>query len=98
MLIFLQLIVVATEEEQINVKLFNQLCLKYNVNIIQTTPSRFSAFLSDNSSLKFLDNITDILVGGEPFPITLLNKFKSLTKANIYLHLLVMVLFIIQKI
>lgn len=77
-------VVIATEEEQNNAKFFNSLCLKYNVNMIQSTPSRFSAFLSSSNDLNFLDNITDIMVGGEPFPVTLLNKFKSLSKARIY--------------
>lgn len=77
-------LIIATEEDQTNVKLFNSLCLKYNVNMIQTTPSRFLAFLEDSKYLNFLDNITDIMVGGEPLSSILLNKFHSLTKAKIY--------------
>ena len=79
-------IVIANENEQTDLGLFNELCQKNKVNIIQTTPSRFQIMLSDNSKLDYLKNITDILVGGEAFPRTLLNKLKKLTSSqtNIY--------------
>ena len=77
-------IVIANENEQINVNLFNKLCITNNVNIIQTTPSRFQFLISDNKELDYLNNITDILIGGESFPKTLLKKLKELSHANIY--------------
>ena len=77
-------IVVATENEQNDIRLFNALCLKNNVNIIQTTPSRFQVLISNSNELNYLESITDILVGGESFPKMLLEKLQQLTKANIY--------------
>ena len=77
-------IVVATENEQNNIRLFNALCLKNNVNIIQTTPSRFQVLISNLNELDYLEGITDILVGGESFPKMLLGKLHQLTHANIY--------------
>lgn len=77
-------IVVATENEQNDIRLFNALCLKNNVNIIQTTPSRFQVLISNLNELDYLEGITDILVGGESFPKMLLEKLQQLTKANIY--------------
>lgn len=77
-------IVVATENEQNDIRLFNALCLKNNVNIIQTTPSRFQVLISNLNELDYLEGITDILVGGESFPKMLLGKLQQLTKANIY--------------
>ena len=77
-------IVIANEYEQTNASLFNELCLKNKVNIIQTTPSRFQILISETNSIDYLKNITDILVGGESFPKTLLHKLQDLSSANIY--------------
>lgn len=79
-------IVIATEEEQNNISAFNILCLKNNVNIIQTTPSRYQALISDSNELDYFRTLTDILIGGEPLPPVLLSKLKSLSnsRANIY--------------
>ena len=77
-------LVIANEFEQNNADLLSDLCLKNNVNMIQTTPSRFNMLLNNNGSKEFLKTITDILVGGESVPITLLQHFKSLTNAQIY--------------
>ncbi|MBQ3145142.1 MAG: amino acid adenylation domain-containing protein [Clostridia bacterium] len=77
-------IIIANEKEQTNVSLFNKLCIENDVNIIQTTPSRFQFLISDSSNLDYFNNITDILVGGEPFPKLLLTQLKTLSSANIY--------------
>ena len=79
-------IVIANENEQNDIRLFNSLCLKNNVNIIQTTPSRFQVLISNSNELDYLKNITDILVGGEAFPKALLNNLKKVlsSNANIY--------------
>lgn len=77
-------IVIANENEQNDARSFNSLCLENNVNIIQTTPSRFQVLISNSNELNYLEGITDILVGGESFPKMLLEKLQQLTKANIY--------------
>lgn len=77
-------VVIANETEQKDVASFNSLCQKYNVNMLQTTPSRLSAFLDNSKELGYLSNLTDILVGGEPLPETLLKKLKQLSNAKIY--------------
>ena len=77
-------IVIANENEQTNIKLFNKLCLKNRINIIQTTPSRFQILISDVSEFEYLKNISDILIGGESFPQYLLEKIKKISSANIY--------------
>jgi len=77
-------IVLANESEQNVPSKVNSLCLKHNVDMIQTTPSRFNILLSDTSSLDYFKNLKDILVGGEPLSESLLTNFKNLTKANIY--------------
>src|SRR5699024_6197783 len=49
-------VVIANEQEQNIASDLNKICKNYNVNMIQTTPSRFNALISEDSS--FLDNIT----------------------------------------
>lgn len=70
-------VVIANEQEQNITYDLNKLCLKYNVNIIQTTPSRFNILLEDTNNLKFMNNITDLIVGGESLPKSLLHKFNK---------------------
>ena len=77
-------VVIANEFEQKDASAFNRLCLHNNVSMIQTTPSRFLAFLEDSSCLEYLKNITDIMIGGESLPENLLVKLKHLSNAKIY--------------
>ena len=77
-------VVIANEEEQTNVKSFNEMCIKNNVNIVQTTPSRIQTFMLNNNYLDFMKNATHILIGGEPFPKNLLNEIKVISKCKIY--------------
>ena len=76
-------IVLANENEQNMPIKLNELCIKHHVDIIQTTPSRYNILLNSNN-YKFLENVKDILVGGEVLGEVLLSKMRSVTKANIY--------------
>ena len=77
-------LVVANELEQNMPALLNKLCLENNVNMIQTTPSRYSVIFEDTNNLKFLKNITDILVGGESLNEKILANMKKHSKARIF--------------
>lgn len=77
-------LVIANEYEQNSAKALNKLCRKYLVNMIQTTPSRFSEFITDNKNIGFLKIMKDIMVGGEPISYSLLESLSNLTRANIY--------------
>ena len=77
-------LVVANEEEQNTPAVLNKLCLENKVNIIQTTPSRYSVIFEEKNNLKFLDNITDILVGGEAVNEKIISTMKKYTKAKIF--------------
>ena len=79
-----QTLVVANESEQTMPVLLNKLCLENNVNMIQTTPSRYSVLFEDTQNLKFLKNITEILVGGEAVNDKILANMKKYSKAKIY--------------
>lgn len=77
-------VVIATEDEQTSIEKFNKLCIKNNVDIIQTTPSRMQTFLASSENLDFVKNLTHILIGGEPFPSSLLKDLKQISKCKIY--------------
>lgn len=77
-------VVLASNDEQNSPILLNELCKKNKVDIIQTTPSKFNFLISDESNLDYVKNMKVILLGGEPFPLNLLNKLKKLTDARIF--------------
>ena len=77
-------LVVANESEQNIPALLNKLCLENKVNIIQTTPSRYSVIFEEANNIQFLDNITDILVGGEALNHKILTNMKKYSKAKIF--------------
>ncbi len=77
-------LVLANEKEQNLASYLNTLCLDNKVSIMQTTPSRYLKMLNEDDNLPFLHNLTDIVAGGEPFPIKLLNYFNDNLTANIF--------------
>lgn len=75
-------IVLANEQEQNDQILLNSLCLENKVNMIQTTPSRMKKLTSNIEYCVYFKYITDILVGGESFPYTLLKHLKKVAHTN----------------
>ena len=79
--------VLSNESEQnIGFKL-NELCNKYDVDMIQTTPSRFKLLINSTEDLSFFDKISIVMVGGEPLPAELIeffNKYPNITLFNMY--------------
>ncbi len=77
-------IVIANETEQNIPKALNELCIKNNVKMLQTTPSKMSLLLSDPNNLDYIKNLSTIMLGGESFPYKLLQQLKSITDSKIY--------------
>ena len=78
-------VVLANETEQSNLEAFNSLCLKNNVNMMQSTPSRVNAFFPDDGlGIEYTKSMTDVIAAGEPFPMHLLEKIRLHSTANIY--------------
>lgn len=75
-------IVLANEQEQNDQVLLNSLCLENKVNMIQTTPSRMKKLTANVEYCVYFKYITDILVGGESFPYTLLKHLKRVAHTN----------------
>lgn len=77
-------LVIANQEQQLIPVALADLIRQHKVNILQCTPSRMQMLLSDNHFAPALKTITDIVLGGEPFPETLLQKIKSICSARIF--------------
>lgn len=77
-------LVIADELESKNPKLLSAIIKKYKISKILTTPSRIDLLFSDVNYLDSLSSIKEFILGGEPFPKTLLTKLKQHTKAKIY--------------
>ena len=76
--------VLANEEEQHIPSLLNELCIKNNVNMIQTTPSRYSLIMEEGQNVEFFKNITDILVGGEAVTEQIVSEMRQYSNARIF--------------
>ena len=77
-------IVLANENEQRNPKLMAKLILDNNVDMVQMTPSRMQLLLNHDKELYSLKNVKIIMVGGEVFPLSLLQILQKKTTAKIY--------------
>ena len=71
-------VIIAGNEEQNNPILLSKICKKNKVSVIQTTPSRFNLLMADENNLDFIKKMSIILLGGEPFPLKLLNRIKAI--------------------
>ena len=71
-------VVIAGNDEQNNPILLSRICKKNKVSVIQTTPSKFNLLISDENNLDFIRKMSIILLGGEPFPLKLLNRLKQI--------------------
>ncbi|HEX9062541.1 MAG TPA: amino acid adenylation domain-containing protein, partial [Clostridia bacterium] len=77
-------VVIADEREQMEPCALRKVVVKNNVKMMQTTPSRMQMILNDTDSLDFLKDLSEIMIGGEAFPETLLTELKKHTNARIY--------------
>lgn len=77
-------IVLANEDEQRNPKLMAKLIQDNAVDMVQMTPSRMQLLLNHDKELTCLKNVKRIMIGGEPFPISLLKTLQEKTNSKIY--------------
>ena len=78
-------IILANNDEQNNPILLNKLCIKYNAEVIQTTPSKFKFLMSDPENIDFIKNMKIISLAGEPFTTDLYKQIKEIaTHAKIF--------------
>ncbi len=76
-------LVLSNEKEQLDSSLLNSLCIKNNVDIIQTTPTKLRLLTSDNNNLEYIKNMKKVLLGGETLPEDYIKKLKKITNSSI---------------
>ena len=77
--------ILLSDEEQAKFQSkLNGLLMEYPTDIIQTTPTKMKALISDNSQLNYLKKVKAIILGGEAFDINLYEQLKRLTCAQIF--------------
>ena len=77
-------IVIATENEQLDPKLLSDIIVQNRIEMLQITPSRLQLLLSDKRYRPCLEHLTEIMIGGEALPESLLEEVRKLTRAKIY--------------
>ena len=83
-MIYGQDIVLATNEEIKNPWKLMQLIMNNKIDYIQMTPSRIRQLQMIDKEFKFLKNVKSIFIGGENFPLYLLDELKKYTTCEIY--------------
>lgn len=78
------IVFLADEYEQNNPRLMAKLIRDNLVDMIQFTPSRMQLLLNYDQNLSSLKSVSEIMIGGEIFPVSLLQKLKLNTTAKIY--------------
>ncbi|HBP65515.1 MAG TPA: non-ribosomal peptide synthetase [Desulfosporosinus sp.] len=77
-------VIIANEEEQTIPKYLFDLIVKHQVKVLQATPSRMKLILSEKQGRECLNDLSHLLITGEPFPAHLLPQLKLVTQAEIY--------------
>jgi amino acid adenylation domain-containing protein len=77
-------IVIASEQEQLNPMLLSEVIIQNRIEMLQITPSRLQLLLSDEHYRSCFENLTEIMIGGEALPESLLGEVRKLTRAKIY--------------
>ncbi|PHS10315.1 MAG: hypothetical protein COA88_02400 [Kordia sp.] len=77
-------IIIASEEQQKDSELLNQLILDAGIDYLQTTPSRLQLLKYDKLAEKSLKKIDVLMVGGEALPKSLFNEIKNIEGLRIF--------------
>ena len=77
-------IVIAKDSEMNDPEALGRLMRAYDAGFLAMTPSRMTAYLENETFRNALFHAESLVLGGERFPETLLQKLKKLTNARIY--------------
>ena len=77
-------VIFGNEDEQRNPELMAKLIQDNDVDMIQMTPSRMQLMINHDKELTCLKKVKEIMIGGEPFPLSLLRTLQEKTSAKIY--------------
>lgn len=77
-------IVIASNLQQRDGVAIENLIAKFNINMLQMTPSHLKLLLSGDQSTSLLKGVKSMMIGGEAFPIELLKELQEVYKGQIY--------------
>jgi len=77
-------IVMADEYEQNDPELLKDLIVSNNVDMLQATPSRLRLLMGSGNFMESMKGLSELLVGGEPFPENLFDTLKGNYSGKIY--------------
>ena len=77
-------LVIANEAEQNTPNLLNDLIKKFDVKILQSTPSRMQIFINNIYNMPDLKNLKYIILAGEQLPLGLVNSLHNLSNITVY--------------
>lgn len=77
-------VVMADENENHNPRKMIDIIKKHQVDVIQMTPSRMKMIQAVDTNFQCLKNVLIIMLGGENFPINLLQNLQKFTTAKIF--------------
>ncbi|MCK4261003.1 MAG: amino acid adenylation domain-containing protein, partial [Halanaerobiales bacterium] len=77
-------VVITNEDQQKDNRALSQIIIKNKIDMLQMTPSRMKMLIIDKKSALCLQNVKEIMIGGEAFPKALLEEIREVTMAKIY--------------
>ncbi|MCX7920809.1 MAG: amino acid adenylation domain-containing protein [Clostridia bacterium] len=77
-------VVIADEKQQMDPDLLSDVIAANGVDMLQCTPSRMQMLLKSKKSAQCLQNIKELIIGGEAFPEILLQDLSFLENTKIY--------------
>lgn len=77
-------VVIADDNEVLNPRIIRKLIQEHRVNVLLITPTRMNTLINCKAGMEFLQNVSYILFGAEMIPLTLLNKLRENTSAQIF--------------
>ena len=78
------MVVLANDEESSNKKLFKELVVVNDVNIIETTPTRLEIYTKGEAEDSYFQQIQLVVSSGEALSDSLLQKIRIISEAKIY--------------
>ncbi|OUM63915.1 hypothetical protein PIROE2DRAFT_9446 [Piromyces sp. E2] len=76
--------VLVDEEVSENMSLLGQYIINKNVDLINTTPTRFKLFMENNEFNKSLERVKSVVFSGEELPLSLCKNIHQLSNCKIY--------------
>ena len=76
-------VIMADEQESSDPKLTAELMLRYKPEVLQTTPTRLKLLLNRPEGLRAIAPLRSIMLGGERFPIELLDVIRTNSAASV---------------